>query len=238
MKYTKKLQTISLIIPTYNDEATIIPQVKACEKILKSYCKDYEIIIADDFSADKTRILLHKNFDKKKNYRLVFNEKNLGITSNVRQLYFMAKKEFVFFYSADGDWDTADVENIIKTQIKEKAAIVIGKRRQKIGYTLYRHIVSYLHKLLPQIIIGVDTIDPGGIKLIKRELAQIELSSKSQFFEAEIIIKAILKGYKVSSYPVVYKKIYKGAGYGGGFIPAFHSVIDIFRVKASLYNDK
>jgi len=58
--------TISLVIPTYNDEKTIIPQVLVCEKILKSYCHDYEIIIADDVSSDSTRKLLSKQFKNNK----------------------------------------------------------------------------------------------------------------------------------------------------------------------------
>lgn len=231
MKGKKKL-SVSLVVPTYNDERTIIEQIINCEKILKKYCDDYEIIIADDDSKDATRKLLQK-VKNKPHYKILFNKHNLGITKNVRQLYGLARKEFIFFYSADGDWDTKDIENILQTQIKENADIVIGKRKQKIGYTLYRHVISYMHHFLPLIVFGVNTIDPGGIKLVRRELGQTTLVSKSQFFEAEIIIRAKRKGYKISSYPVLYKKIYKGAGYGGNLSSAISSVFDIIRLRIS-----
>jgi glycosyltransferase involved in cell wall biosynthesis len=234
VKHKEKKLNISLIIPTYNDEKTIIQQVTRCEKILRKYCDKFEIIIADDYSHDKTRELLSKNFKNRREFKILFNKKNLGITDNVRQLYNLAKKDFVFFYSADGDWDTKDVEHLIKKCLEDNADIVIGKRKKKIGYTFYRHIISFFHKLLPLILFGVNTIDPGGIKLIRRTLAQIPLISRSQFFEAEIIIRAKKKGYRISSYPVVYKKIYFGAGYGGGFSSALHSVLDVLKLRFSI----
>jgi len=230
----KQELSISLIIPTYNDEDTIIQQITACEKILKQYCPNFEIIIADDFSHDKTRKLIMKYFKKRKEYKIVLNKKNLGITENVRQLYFLAKKNFILFYSADGDWNPQDIKHLIQTLLRDNADIVIGKRKKKIGYTFYRHIISFFHKLLPLILFGVNTIDPGGIKIVKRKLAQIPLVSTSQFFEAEIIIRAKKTGCKISSYPVIYKKIHYGSGYGGGFYSAMLSLRDVLRLRFSL----
>jgi glycosyltransferase involved in cell wall biosynthesis len=234
VKLSKSKLSISLVIPTFNDEGTIIEQVTTCEKILQKYCNDYEIIIADDDSSDGNRKLLTQNFKNKKKYTLLFNKKNLGITRNVMQLYFAAKKDFIFFYSADGDWDPKDVEHLIQMQIKENADIVIGKRSEKIGYTFYRHLISYFHKLLPLLVFGVDTIDPGGIKLVRRKFGQINLISTSQFFEAEILIRAKKNRAKIAWYPVVYQKIYFGSGHGGGLRSAMHSVLDILRLRLYL----
>jgi len=230
----KKL-SISLIIPTYNDEETIIQHVRRCEDILNKYCDSFEIIIADDNSWDDTRDLLEK-FKIKKNYTIIFNKQNLGITANVSQLYSLAQKELILFYSADGDWETKDVENLISTLLKTNADIVIGKRIKKIGYTPYRRVISFLHKFIPLILFGVNTIDPGGIKIVRKKLAHIKLVSKSQFFEAEIIIRAKRKGYRISSHPVVYKKNYYGSGRGGGLSDAIHSFIDILRLRIYLFN--
>lgn len=230
----QKKINVSLVIPTYNDEKTIIKQVLICEKILKAITNKYEVIIADDKSKDSTPILLKKHFSKKKNFKIITNKNNLGITKNVRQLYMAAKLEFVLFYSADGDWDPRDVGHLIETQEKYDADIVIGKRKKKIGYTTYRQFISTMHRILPIIFFGVDTVDPGGIKLIKRKLVHTPLVSSSQFFEAEIIIRAKKKGNKISSYPVVYKKPRTGAGYGGAFKSALESFSDLLLLRIKL----
>lgn len=236
MSNRKKL-SISLIVPTYNDECTIIKQLTVCQKILEKYCNEYEIIIADDKSVDQTRELLKKYYKNHKEFRLIFNKHNLGITRNVQQLYTLAKKDYILFYSADGDWNPHDVEHLIQTQMRDDAAIVIGKRTKKIGYTPYRHIISFFHKLLPLLFFNVNTIDPGGIKIVKKDLAQIRLVSKSQFFEAEMIIRAKKKKAKVSWYPIMYKKIIYGGGKGGSLTDAMHSLLDIVRLRIFLYSN-
>ncbi len=226
--------SISLVIPTYNDEKTIVGQVLACEKILQKTCSKYEIIIAEDHGTDNTWNLLNVHFGKKREYRLIQNKQNMGITKNVQQLYSLAKMDFVLFYSADGDWNPQDTEKMIDRQIETGADIVIGKRIKKNGYTPYRHLISTLHRLLPLILLGVDTIDPGGIKLIRRDLAQAKLSSKSQLFEAEIIIRAKRAGKKVTWSPVSYNKPYTGAGFGGGFNSALESGRDLLKLRMNL----
>lgn len=231
MENKKNKLSISLVVPTFNDESTVIAQLNECEKIIKKYTEDYEIIVADDFSKDKTRNLLLKHYKNKKHYRLIFNKSNMGISGNVRQLYFLARKNYILFYSADGDWNPKDTEHLIQTLLKDNADIVIGKRKKKIGYTLYRNALSFFHKLLPLILFGVNTIDPGGIKIIKKKLAQIPLVCTSQFFEAEIIIKAKKNGYKVSWYPVIYKKKSYGSGRGGAFSSALRALMDVFKLR-------
>jgi glycosyltransferase involved in cell wall biosynthesis len=227
---------ISLIIPTYNDEKTIVKQVFTCENIIKKYSINYEIIIADDNSIDNTSHLLISNFLKNKNYNLVFNKKNIGITKNVYQLYYLAKYEYIIFYSADGDWNPFDLKKLIEKQQSTKADIVIGKRQKKHGYTLYRNFISTMHRLLPILFFGIDTYDPGGIKLIRRNIIPKKLISKSQFFEAEIIIRARKNGYKTVFCFVTYSKIVSGSGYGGAFISAFESFLDLLRLRIYYFN--
>lgn len=229
-KGIKKL-SISLVIPTFNDERVVEKQILACERILKQFCEEFEIIVSDDASYDTTPQILTRIASNNHNIRVANNNLNIGITANVRKLYKLAKKEFIMFYSADGDWDPRDLRKIIITQIENEADIVIGKRGKKIGYTLYRHFVSYLHRFLPLIMFGVDTKDPGGIKLIRRKFAQIKLISKSQLFEAEIIIRAKKSGAKLCWCVVKYKKPSIGAGLGGSLNSAFASFIDLIRLR-------
>src|SRR3989344_792031 len=231
----KKEISVSLIIPTYNDQQAIIGQVLACEKILQKLSKKYEIILADDKSTDNTWQLLQENFKNKKNYHLIRNQNNLGITKNMLNLYFIGKLDFILLYSADGDWNPDDVGNLIRTQIKQNADIVIGRRKKKIGYTYYRNFISMMHRLLPLLFFRIDTIDPGGIKLVRRKLIHVPLVSTSQFFEAEIIIRAKKKGHKISFYPVSYKKPKSGSGHGGALISAIMSFIDLLKLRIKFY---
>ena len=118
----------SIVVPVYNGELTVIKQLKLCEKILNSFSKKYEIIIADDNSKDNTPSLLKKNFINNENFKSIFNKSNIGIARNIKKLYSMAKHEYICLYSADGDWNPYDIKKLVIHSYKNKSDIVIGKR--------------------------------------------------------------------------------------------------------------
>ncbi len=221
---------VSLVIPAYNNEGTIVDQVSRCEKILPAICRRFEIIIADDASCDGTAALLKKQFGKNRRIRVLINKDNLGIAKNIRQLYRRTKYSYIALYSADGDWRPEDIEQLLTTAYRERADITIGNRRKHV-YTLSRRIISHLYRALPKLLFGIDTIDPGSIKVIKREVFQsVQTVSTSVFFEAELIIRAVYQGYHLTSIPVSFVR--KGNKTSGVKVKViFQSLIDLLWLK-------
>ena len=76
----ERKKTISVIIPTYNEEENIGPLVEALhaefKKSLSAY--DYEIVIIDNDSEDKTRSIIRELCNADKRVKAIFNEKNFG----------------------------------------------------------------------------------------------------------------------------------------------------------------
>ncbi|WP_240411589.1 glycosyltransferase family 2 protein [Limosilactobacillus vaginalis] len=90
---------LSIIIPTYNDEKTII---MCLDSILKSFCNcitDIEIIVVNDGSYDGTLKVLEK-FNRLNLIKLV-TEKNLGVSSARNLGLSIAKGKYVWFIDAD-----------------------------------------------------------------------------------------------------------------------------------------
>lgn len=89
---------LSFLIPCYNDGGTI-------EKTIKSIyaCYDprkFEIIIVDDKSKDNSLAIL-KKLQKKYDFRLVENEKNIGKSQSLNDISKFAKSDILFFIDAD-----------------------------------------------------------------------------------------------------------------------------------------
>jgi glycosyltransferase involved in cell wall biosynthesis len=205
-KHARLNISVSLVIPVFNEETTAVNQLKQCEEILNSFVKKYEIIVADDSSKDQTQGLLKKYFSNNEKFSLIFNKRNMGIASNIKQLYRAAKYEYICLYSVDGDWNPYDIKKLITHSYHTKSDIVIGKRN-KSTYSYFRKIISYYYNFLPKLLFHIDTIDAGSIKVIKKSLFEkINLLSKSVFFEAELIIKAKNKEYVISYLPISFKK--------------------------------
>ncbi len=230
-KMTARLPvSASLVIPVYNNENDVVSQISRCERILHASCRRYEIIIADDASRDKTPQLLKKHFGEKRNIRLLFNPVNLGIAKNLKQLYGAAKYRYIILFSADGDWRPKDIKKLLTAAYVTHADIILGSRRKYV-YSPSRRIVSFLYRAIPKLFFGVDTIDPGSIKVITREVFRsIATQSTSVFFEAELIIRASGKGFRITSVPVSFiRKKHKRSGVK--FNVVLQSVMDLFRLK-------
>lgn len=74
------MKKISILIPTYNEEENVVPLsqeiVKLFQNNLKNY--DYEIVFIDNYSKDKTRVLLLKLCKENEKIKAIFNAKNFG----------------------------------------------------------------------------------------------------------------------------------------------------------------
>ena len=78
MKNRKK--TISIMVPTYNEEENIELMYKGLKELFKKDLSNYqyEILFIDNKSKDNTRKLIRKICEKDKNVKAIFNAQNFG----------------------------------------------------------------------------------------------------------------------------------------------------------------
>ena len=75
-----KKKTISIMVPTYNEEENVVLMYEALKNIFQKELKkyDYEILFIDNKSLDKTRTLIREICAKDKNVKAIFNAQNFG----------------------------------------------------------------------------------------------------------------------------------------------------------------
>ena len=71
---------ISVVIPTYNEEANVVPLAKAVSEVMERDLSeyDYEILFIDNHSKDNTQALLRGLCANNKKIKAIFNAKNFG----------------------------------------------------------------------------------------------------------------------------------------------------------------
>ena len=71
---------ISVVIPTYNEEANVVPLAKAVSEVMERDLReyDYEILFIDNHSKDNTQALLRGLCANNKKIKAIFNAKNFG----------------------------------------------------------------------------------------------------------------------------------------------------------------
>lgn len=234
IKESAKLSIVlSVVMPAYNEENNIENVVREHIEILTTLqgtVKDWEIICLDDGSIDRTADIIEDLTKQIDRLRLIRHSKNKGISESFRDLYNDARGTHIYATASDGQWPAANLAKMLKPAITLGSDLVVGVRQnRKEVYGLGRRIVSDTFNFLPRLLFGVKTADAGSVKLGIREIFLFELISRSPFIEAERIVKAQQKGYRVDFVSIDFLPRSKGKATGAKLSNVIASSLDCCR---------
>ncbi len=161
----------SIILPTYNEKESIVKTIKSIKSAVKN--KDYEIIVVDDNSPDKTWNIVDTVFKKNSKVRCLRRINKKGLSSAIIDGFIQAKGEYLFVMDADGQHDEKKL-NIMFEKIK-KNDIVIGTRFRKggsvEGWSKTRILASRIGAILARPFLSKKITDPmSGFFGIKKSV--------------------------------------------------------------------
>jgi glycosyltransferase involved in cell wall biosynthesis len=225
--FVKNYRTgISICIPAYNEEATIEQAVLDAEAALKEAARPGEILVIDDCSKDRTWEILCRVQTRPSTLQLRRHRVNEGIASTFNELYQWANMELVFLNSADGQWKMSTLLELMS--MTDAYDIIIARRRVK-HYGLSRHVVSWLFNILPMVFFATPTYDAGSVKLARRAIYDIPIISAGVFGEAERIIRARRRGFRVGVKDVDHFPRRSGKALGASLSLTVEAMLDLLR---------
>lgn len=204
---------LSVVVPAYNEERRLPETLVEIDKYLRKQPYEYEIIVVNDGSKDKTAAIVRQLQIKIANLRLIDNKENHGKGFVVRQGLLEAKGEYRLFTDADNSTTVDQVEKLLPC-FKQGFDIVIGSRDVK-GAVIanpqpwYRILVGNIFNLSVQIIVGLWGIwdTQCGFKALSAEAANDVLPRckiDRWAFDPEILIIGKKLGYKIKEVPIVW----------------------------------
>ncbi len=184
-----KINSISIFLLAYNDEKTIGKLIYKTYFLLKRLKIDFEIIVGNDASKDKTLKILKEIQHDIPMLQIINSRKNRGYAGNLATGLAAAKKEFVFYTDGDGQYDVGDLELLLKKL--NKGIDVVNGFRVKKNYNYGRRILGDVYERWLRKIFGLQLRDiNSSFRLIRRSfLEKITLESRSGAICAEMIIK-------------------------------------------------
>lgn len=207
--------TVSIIVPAYNEEKTIIPLLNQVAGQTIEGVK-FEVIVVDDGSSDGTLDLLNKAPDLYT--KLIVLKKNGGKGKAVQAGIRAASGQYILFQDADLEYNPAEYSALLFPVKEFEACVVIGSRFLSPRYTR----VSYFwHKVGNRLITFIFNLlnnttftDIYSCYLLyKRELVDPEsLTTFGWEQHAEILSKAVRNGSIFYEIPISYH----GRSYGEG----------------------
>lgn len=223
--------TLSVFFPAYYDEKNIDKVVtKAVEVVESLKLKDYEIIIIEDGSPDKTGEVADMLAEKFEKVRVIHHEKNMGYGATLKDGFLNAKMDYVFYTDGDNQFDLEELRKFVA--LIPFSDIVVGYRKHK-QYSLYRKFTSLCYNYLLKIIFDISYWDIDcAFKLFKTDLfRKIEIKSVDAFIDAEIMLKANLLGYTTTELGVMHLPRVDGISTGARPSVILRTIREVFEYR-------
>lgn len=194
---------ISVIVPVYKEEGSIVKRLGNIKRVMDKTGKLYEIICVVDGKVDRTYEHARK-FAKKHQgqIRVVGYLTNLGKGHAVRYGMAKAKGDIIAFIDA-GDIDTNSISMLLEHFKWYDADVIIGSKRHpvsRVEYPWQRKILSFGYQMLVRVLFDLKVRDTQvGLKLFKREVLEETLPRllvKAFAMDIEMLAVANYLGFK------------------------------------------
>jgi len=191
-----KNNSVSVFFPCYNDEKTIGKLVETALKILPQLTNNFEVIVIDDGSSDKSREVLKTLKKKHKRFKYVFHKKNKGYGGALQSGFKTATKELVFYTDGDGQYDVSELPILYQLMTKD-VNFINGIKMERKDFK-YRIVMGNLYAMIMRWLFLLPIIDVDcDFRLIRRSLLKkIDFDSNSGAVCVELVKKAQKAGGK------------------------------------------
>lgn len=104
----RNIFSLSIVLPAYNEEKNIKTTLDQIFFVLPGITDDFEVIVVDDGSRDKTPAVLSDLKNKYRQLEVIGHRKNRGYGNALISGFNKTSKDFIFFIDLDGQFDFKD----------------------------------------------------------------------------------------------------------------------------------
>jgi glycosyltransferase involved in cell wall biosynthesis len=198
--------SISVVFPMFNEESYIHRAVGAARSVLNEITPDYEIIIVDDASTDRTGAIADEMARADPRVKVVHNAKNRRLGGTLRAGYEVATRDLLLYTDTDLPFDLQELGRAVRLLEYQQADVLSGYRFDRTSEGALRTIYSFIYNLLVRVVFGLRIKDVNfSFKLFRRALLQkLPLKSEGSFIDAEFLVRARNAGASIIQIGVDY----------------------------------
>ncbi|WP_224364619.1 glycosyltransferase family 2 protein [Hyalangium versicolor] len=198
--------SISLFFPAWNEEDYVERAVARALDVLPRLTDDFEIIIVNDASTDRTKEISDELASRIPQLRVIHHTTNLKLGGAMRTGLSASTKDIVVYSDIDLPWDLRELERALHLMDYLEADMICAFRFDRTSEGPKRIIYSFVYNMLIRTLFDINIKDVNfSFKVMhRRVLEAVELRSLGSFIDAELVVKAIRKGFRVFQMGVDY----------------------------------
>jgi len=233
---------LSIIIPVYNEETSILDSIQKYTNYLNRQKYNYEVVIVNDGSLDGTEKIIKELAQKNNKIKIINRNENKGKGFSVCEGLLQSSGDYRLFIDADGATSIDHIDKIWDS-LKNGFDVVIGTRnskdaigaKQEIKQALWKRTLGVCGNKIIQMLTVKDIWDTQcGFKVFSKGAVEkiIPLITIDRWgFDVEILVLANIFNFKIAKIPVVWKNSSKSRVGVKGY---FSTLLDILKIRMNL----
>ena len=189
---------VSIVLPAFHEEKVIGQVIVSIHEVMKNSGVDYEIVVVDDGSSDKTCEMAHSA-----GARVIRHAYNMGNGAAVKTGIRHAHGDVVVLMDSDGQHDPNDIFRLLADIPTH--GMVVGARTRDSDTALYRDLANYIYNSFASYICGRKIDDlTSGFRAIRTPLARqfLYLLPNTFSYPTTITLSVLRAGHCVSYIPI------------------------------------
>jgi glycosyltransferase involved in cell wall biosynthesis len=197
---------VTIVIPCYNEEATIEPLIRA---LLDVPLPGRQIVVVDDGSTDATRRILHDRIEQHVDC-VIYHQSNQGKGAALSTGFAAATGDIVVIQDADMEYDCRDIPSLVQPIVEGRADAVYGSRFLAPDRSAW---LNWRHKSANRLLTAASNLFTGlalsdmetCYKAMRCQIARrLDLKERGFGCEPEITAKLARLGCRIAEVPISY----------------------------------
>ena len=193
---------LSVCFPAYNDGGTIASLVITARQAARAITPDFEIIVVNDGSTDRTASVVDELARQYPDVRAVHHPANRGYGGALRSGFAAATKEFVFYTDGDAQYDPAEM-GVLWDAMRPGVDLVNGYKISR-SDPVHRIVIGRLYHHIVKRLFGLRVRDVDcDFRLMRRSIFdRVRLEKNSGVICLEMMKKIQNEGFAIAEVPV------------------------------------
>lgn len=233
---TSHVAELSVFFPAYNEEQNVRATTEGILRVLPGVSEQYEVLIVDDGSVDKTGEIADALAADNPLVRVIHHPTNRGYGGAIRTGLYNCRYELISFIDGDGQFDFAEIPALLAPSQHDD--VVVGYRiRRQDGFM--RLLNARAWGTLMRFLFGLRVRDIDcAFKLIHKSALESmpRLRSDGAMVSAELLIRSRHAGLSIAEVPVHHYPRRAGEQTGANLRVIIKAFRDLFALWRALRN--